>query len=155
MAFLKIVLEGDELLRKKSRPVEEITPRILQLLDDMKATLKKAEGAGLAAVQVGVLRRMVVIDAGDGPVELINPEIVSVEGTREVREGCLSCPGKWVVKNRPQKVVARALDRKGRLMEYKAEGLFAQALCHETEHLDGILLTDKMIRYLTDEEMGN
>ena len=101
MAILNIVKTGDDILKKRSRPVEKIDERILTLLDDMKDTLAKAQGAGLAAVQVGILKRVVIIDVGDGPIELINPEIISTKGNREVYEGCLSFPDVWVVKNRP------------------------------------------------------
>lgn len=153
MATLKIVYEGDELLRKRSRPVGEVNRRILTLLDDMKETLKQAGGAGLAAVQVGVLRRVVVIDVGDGPVEMINPEILSVQGSREIVEGCLSCPNKWAMKNRPVKVRARAMDRNGKWVEYAAEELFAQAICHEVDHLNGILFIDDIVRYVSEDEL--
>ncbi len=153
MAILTLVYEGDELLRKKSRTVKEINERVLKLLDDMKDTLENAKGAGLAAVQVGVLRRVVVINAGDGPVEMINPELISVSGSREVVEGCLSCPKKWALKTRPAKVTARAQDRSGKWITYHAQGLFAQAICHEIDHLNGILFVDDIIRYISEEEL--
>lgn len=154
MALLTILKEGEEVLRKKSRPVDNINDRITRLLDDMKDTLAESGGVGLAAVQVGVLRRVVIIDLGEGPViELINPEIVSTEGEREVVEGCLSCPGKWALKKRPEKVVARAQNRNGELVTYEADGLFAQALCHETEHLEGKLFVDDIIRFVDENEL--
>ncbi len=153
MAILNIVKTGDDILKKKSRPVEKIDERIFTLLDDMKDTLKEANGAGLAAVQVGILKRVVIIDDGSGPVELINPEIIKTEGEREVYEGCLSFPDVWVVKKRPLKVWGKALDREGNEITFDGvEGLFAQAFCHETDHLDGTLLPDKIVRYADPEE---
>lgn len=154
MAILNIVKTGDDILKKRSRPVEKIDERIFRLLDDMKDTLEKAQGAGLAAVQVGILKRVVIIDVGDGPIEMINPEIISVEGNREVYEGCLSFPGVWVVKNRPLKVTGKALDRNGNEVIYKnMEGLMAQAFCHETDHLDGKVMTDEIVRYVEEGEL--
>ena len=146
MALLKIVKEGDPLLRKTSRPVEQITPRILQLLDDMTDTMRHANGVGLAAVQVGVLRRVVVIEVEEGNVlELINPRIVAFSGEQHEREGCLSLPHKWGITNRPRAVVVRALNRAGEEMEYRGEDLLARAFCHELDHLDGKLFTDVLI----------
>lgn len=143
MAYLKIVLEGDPVLRKTSRPVTEITPRILQLLDDMTDTMRRANGVGLAAPQVGVLRRVVVIEVEPGEVlELINPKIVSWSGEQCEVEGCLSLPKKWARTHRPRKVVVRALDRTGKEVEYRGEDLLARAFCHEIDHLDGKLFTD-------------
>lgn len=154
MAILNIVKTGDDILKKKSRPVEKIDDRVLRLLDDMKDTLEKAQGAGLAAVQVGILKRVVIIDVGDGPIELINPEITSVEGTREVYEGCLSFPDVWVVKKRPVKVSGKALDRNGNEIVFKdMEGLMAQAFCHETDHLDGRVMLDDIVRYVEEGEL--
>ncbi len=143
MALLKIVKEGDELLRKTSRPVTEITPRILQLLDDMADTMHHANGVGLAAVQVGVLRRVVVIEVEEGElIELINPVILSTEGEQFGQEGCLSVPHKWGNARRPKKVTVRALNRNGEEVEYHGEGLLARAFCHELDHLDGKLFID-------------
>ncbi len=154
MAILNIVKTGDDILGKRSRLVEKIDERVLTLLDDMKDTLKKAEGAGLAAVQVGILKRVVIIDDGSGPVELINPEIIKTEDTREVYEGCLSFPNVWVVKKRPLKVWGKALDREGKEITFDGvEGLFAQAFCHETDHLDGKLLVDDIVRYVEEGEL--
>ena len=154
MAILKIVKFGDPTLRKVSRPVDEITPRIITLLDDMKETLKEANGAGLAAVQVGILKRVIIIDDGSGPVELINPEIIKTEGEVEVYEGCLSFPDVWVVKKRPAKVWGKALDRNGKEITFDGvDGLFAQAFCHETDHLNGKLLTDDIVRYVEKDEL--
>ncbi|MBQ9940238.1 MAG: peptide deformylase [Clostridia bacterium] len=154
MAILSIVKEGDEILRKKSRPVEQITPRILTLLDDMRETLEDIGGAGLAAVQVGVLRRIyIVIDENGKLYELINPEIIYTAGEQEELEGCLSLPGVWGITRRPAKVTVRALNRKGETVEYTGEELLARAFCHEYDHLDGILYTDKAVRMLTAEEL--
>lgn len=154
MAILNIIKEGDPLLRKKSRPVEEITPRILTLLDDMVETMHKANGCGLAAVQVGVLRRVVVIEDEDGTLyELINPRIVAHAGTQEEAEGCLSLPGVWGITRRPRAVTVRALDRNGNEVEYTGRDLLARAFCHELDHLDGGLFTDVMIRRLGRDEV--
>ena len=148
MAILKIVKvnDGEDFLRKKSRPVEEITPRIRTLLDDMVETMRHANGCGLAGVQVGVLRRIVVIETEEGLFELINPRIVAMAGEQESEEGCLSLPGEWGITRRPMYVTARALNREGKEIEIKASGLLAKAICHELDHLDGILYTDKVIR---------
>ena len=154
MAILRIVKEGDPMLRKVSRPVEEITPRILTLLDDMTETMHKANGCGLAAVQVGVLRRVVVIEDGDGRLyELINPRIVAYAGEQEECEGCLSIPGVWGITRRPSAVTVRALDRNGNEVEYTGHGLLARAFCHELDHLDGKLFTDCMIRRVRADEV--
>ena len=152
MAILKILTKEDELLRKKSRPVEEITPRILRLLDDMKDTLHKANGAGLAAVQVGILRRIVVIDCGDGYLELINPEIVEKsEELQHETEGCLSLPGKYGVTERPKTVIVKAQNREGKWCVYKGSDLKARCFCHEIDHLDGILYTSHVVGELESE----
>lgn len=152
MALLNIVKEGDPILRKTSRPVEEITPRILTLLDDMKETMHTANGCGLAAVQVGVLRRIVVIEVEEGKLyEMINPRIVFRAGHQEAEEGCLSVPDKWGVTNRPARVTVRYTDRDGKEHDLRGEGLLARAICHELDHLDGKLFTDVVIRYVTAE----
>ena len=154
MAILNIVKEGDPLLRKVSRPVDTITDRIRTLLDDMIDTMHKANGCGLAAVQVGVLRRVVVIEDEDGKIyELINPRIVAHAGTQEDTEGCLSLPGVWGITRRPRAVTVRALDREGNEVEYTGRGLLARAFCHELDHLDGKLFTDCMIRRLHKDEV--
>ena len=154
MAILKIVKEGDPILRKVSRPVEEITPRILTLLDDMKDTMHKAEGAGLAAVQVGVLRRVVIVETEeDGYFELINPKIIAYTGEQEDVEGCLSVPNVWGLTKRPFAVTVRALNRNGETIEVTGKGLLAKAFCHELDHLEGKLFTDEMIRPLTKKEI--
>ena len=149
MAILKIVTtkEDDAFLRKVSRPVTEITPRILTLLDDMTETMRAADGVGLAAVQVGVLRRVVVIETEPGKVwELINPEIIARSGMQEGPEGCLSVPGESGTVRRPLTVTVRATDRNGETFELTGTDLLARAICHETDHLDGKLFTDVVIR---------
>ncbi|MBE6636705.1 MAG: peptide deformylase [Ruminococcaceae bacterium] len=155
MAILQILTKEDPRLRKTSRPVEEITPRILRLLDDMKDTLHKANGAGLAAPQVGVLRRIVLVETEPGELlELINPEIVAVsEERQEDLEGCLSVPGEWGITDRPMTVTVRAQDRNGTWFEATGSGLKARCFCHELDHLDGVLYIDKAIRMLDDEDL--
>ena len=145
MAKLKILKIGDDTLRKISRPVDNITPRILRLLDDMVETMRAADGVGLAAPQIGVLRRVVVLDVGDGLVELINPKIIATEGEQCESEGCLSVPGEWGITRRPAKVTVRAQDRHGEWFEMTGEGLLARCFCHEIDHLDGKLFIDKGI----------
>jgi peptide deformylase len=154
MAILKIVKFDDPLIRKTSRPVEEITPRILTLLDDMTDTMRAAGGCGLAAVQVGVLRRVVVIEVEEGKViELINPKIVAYAGEQEDAEGCLSNPGKYGIVKRPADVTVRALDRHGKTIEITGHELLARAICHECDHLDGKIYTDIQQRPLTREDI--
>lgn len=155
MAILNIVTtkDNEEFLRKKSREVTEITPRILTLLDDMKETMHHANGCGLAAVQVGVLRRIVVIETEDGYFEFINPKIIAKSGEQEGEEGCLSLPGEWGITRRPEHVTVRALNRKGEQIEVTGHGLLAKAMCHELDHLDGILYTDKTIKMLKEEDL--
>ena len=154
MAIRNIVTIDDPVLRKKSRPVVNFDEKLWTLLDDMKETLKKADGAGLAAVQVGILRRAVIVDVGDGkPLELINPEIVETSGEQEGQEGCLTVRGEWRVVRRPVFVRVGAQNRKGQWCMYKGEGLKARCFCHEIDHLDGIVFTDRAKRMLTDEEL--
>lgn len=154
MAILNIVKEGDPVLRKICRPVDEITPRTIQLLEDMKETLHKADGCGLAAPQVGVLRRIVLVEVEKGQLyELINPEIIAREGSQNELEGCLSLPGEWGITERPAKVTVRAMNRDGEIYEVSGEGLMARALCHELDHLDGVLYKDNAIHMLTKEEI--
>lgn len=149
MAILNIVKEGDPVLRKTSREVTEITPRIIRLLDDMKETLAHAQGCGLAAVQVGVLRRIVLVDTEEtGLLELINPKIIAYSGTQEETEGCLSVPGVWGITRRPECVTVKALNRKGEEITVTGSGLAARAFCHELDHLEGTLFIDKMIEKL-------
>jgi len=152
MAIRRIIREGDPTLRKVSRPVTEIDKRVKQLLDDMADTMYAADGAGLAAPQVGILRRIVVIDVGEGLLELINPVIVETEGKMINPEGCLSIPGRRCTVERPERVVVHAHNRKGQLIEVEGTGLLAMALCHELDHLDGILYIDKMIEDVTGRE---
>ena len=143
MAKLKILKVGDEALRKVCRPVENITPRVLQLLDDMVETMRAADGVGLAAPQVGILRRIVVIETPDeGLIELINPKIIAYSGEQESEEGCLSVPGRWGVTKRPMHVTVRAMNREGKTFDITGSGLLAKAFCHEIDHLDGKLYID-------------
>ena len=154
MAKLKIVKFGDPMLRKVSRPVAEITPRILTLIDDMIETMRDAGGCGLAAVQVGVLRRIVVIEIEEGEVyEMINPKIVAFAGEQTESEGCLSNPGEYGITKRPYAVTVRYTDRFGKEKELRGTELLARAICHECDHLDGKLYTDVQIRQLTKEEL--
>ena len=147
MAKLKIVKIGDDTLRKVCRPVDKITPRILTLLDDMVETMRDADGVGLAAPQVGVLRRIVVIETPDeGLIELINPKIIAFAGEQESQEGCLSIPGRWGITKRPMHVTVRALNRQGETFDITGTGLLAKAFCHELDHLDGKLYIDCAIR---------
>lgn len=156
MAVLNILKDGDETLRKVCRPVAEITPRIIRLLDDMKATLHKANGVGLAAPQVGVLRRIAIVECEPGElIELINPEIIEKSGEQEEIEGCLSVPDRWGITHRPAKVKVKATDRNGNSFTVEGEGLLARALCHEIDHLDGIIFYDNAVRMLTKEEIEN
>lgn len=143
MAKLKIVKLGDETLRKVCRPVDKITPRILTLIDDMAETMHAADGVGLAAPQVGVLRRIVVIETEPGKlIELINPKIIAYSGSQEGTEGCLSVPGKYGTVTRPMHVTVRALNRKGETFDITGSELLARAFCHELDHLDGKLYID-------------
>lgn len=151
MALRTIRKYGDELLRKKSRKVDVIDERILTLLKDMGETMYKAEGVGLAAPQVGVLKRVVVIDIGEGILNLINPEIIFAEGSQKDVEGCLSVPGEQGEVERPAKVKVKALNEKGEEIIIEGEGLLAVALCHEIDHLDGILFIDKITDKIVDE----
>ena len=153
MAILNIVKEGDPTLRKVCRPVTEITPRILTLLNDMRETLIEANGAGLAAPQVGILRRIAIVDLGEEVVELINPVILETEGEQEEVEGCLSVPDVWGVTRRPARVKVKALNRAGEEFTVEGEGLNARCLCHEIDHLDGHLFTDNVLHILTPEEV--
>ena len=145
MAKRKIITDKDPTLRQTSRPVERVTPRIQQLLDDMLETMRAADGVGLAAPQVGVLRRLVVIEVEeDHPIFLINPEIIYEAGEQEGPEGCLSIPGRSGIVRRPMKVTVRATGRDGKAFEMTGEGLLARAFCHEIDHLDGILFTQRL-----------
>jgi len=145
MALRNVRKEGDIILRKKSKKVEEITDRIITLIEDMKETMHEADGVGLAAPQIGILKRIVVIDVGEGSITLINPEIINAEGSQIDYEGCLSIPGEQGKVDRPLNVTVRALNEKGEEFEMQGEGLLARAFCHEIDHLDGVLYIDKVI----------
>lgn len=152
MAIRKIVKLGeDEVLRKHCRKVDKFDKRLHVLLDDMADTMYEANGAGLAAPQVGILKRAVVIDVGEGLIELVNPEIIASEGTQLCIEGCLSVPGKRGRVERPAKVRVHAQDRNGRHIELEGEEFLANALCHELDHLDGVIYVDKMLEDVTDQ----
>ena len=145
MATRKIRIDGDSILRKICKPVTEMTPRLSQLIDDMFDTMYEARGVGLAAPQVGIVKRIVVIDIGDkNPLTLINPEIIETSGEQTGDEGCLSLPGKVGQVTRPMRVVCKALDRDMNEITVTGEGLLARAICHEADHLDGILYKDKV-----------
>ena len=154
MAIRRIVIQGDDRLGKRCRPVTDFNKRLHDLLDDMKETLAEAQGAGLAAPQVGVLRRAVVI-AGDGDdmLELVNPEILEQSGQQTSPEGCLSVPGKWGMVTRPNFVRIRAQDRYGEWFEAAGEELMARCFCHELEHLDGHLYVERIDHFLSEEEL--
>lgn len=153
MAIRTIVKEGDPTLRKVCRPVTEFNERLWTMLDDMAETMHAADGVGLAGPQVSYLRRVVVIDVGDGVIEMINPEILKKSRkTQYVQEGCLSCPNKWGMTTRPMKVKFKAQDRHGEWFEMEAEELFAQAVCHELEHLDGKLFIDIVEEWVKPEQ---
>lgn len=154
MALRNIVTVGDPVLTKKCRPVVKFDDRLAQLIDDMKETMRNANGVGLAAPQVGVLRRLVVVDVGDEIVELVNPEIVSESEEQQTGvEGCLSLPGEYGVVTRPMYVTVRAQDRNGDWYEYDGEELIARCFCHEIDHLDGHMYTEIAEKMLTPEEL--
>ena len=150
MAIRKIVELGDEKLRKHAKPVEKFDLRLRILLKDMADTMYKANGVGLAAPQVGILKRAVVVDAGSGLIELVNPEIIRAEGARVGVESCLSVPDRCGTVERPEKVAVRAQNRRGEPIGITGEGFLAVALCHEIDHLDGVLYIDRMIEDVTD-----
>lgn len=151
MAKRKIAILGeDDVLRKHARPVVKFDARLHELLDDMAETMYAANGAGLAAPQVNVLKRAVVIDVGEGLIELVNPEIVEAEGSRIGVEGCLYVPGRSGTVERPERVKVRAADRNGGPVELVGQGMLAVALCHEIDHLDGVVYVDKMIEDVSD-----
>lgn len=152
MALREIRLDNDPILRKKSKEITEITDRIKILLDDMIDTMNEAEGVGLAAPQVGILRRAVVIDIGEGPIKLINPVILETKGEVIDIEGCLSIPGRSGTVNRPEWVRVKYIDIDGKEKVLEGSGLLARAICHEVDHLDGILYTDKIIEEVEVEE---
>lgn len=160
MALRKILLEHDPALYKKSRPVTDFNARLAQLLDDMRETLIQSNGVGLAAPQVGVLRRAVIVLETNVPegekeyfIELINPEILEVSGSQRGAEGCLSVPGEYGLVERPSHIKVRAQNRNGEWFEVEGDGLTARCFCHEIDHLEGILFTSKSERMLTEEEL--
>ena len=156
MAIRKIVTKEEEkVLRRKCRKVEKFDHKLHMILDDMIDTLKEADGVGLAAPQVGILRQIVVIDTEEEILELINPEIIKTEGEQINVEGCLSCPGVWGYVKRPDTVTIRAYDRNGNLYEMTGKDLLARAFCHEIDHLYGVLFTDKVIEYYYPEEKSD
>lgn len=149
MAIRQIVQKGDEILNKRCKEVKEINERVLELLDDMKDTMyENGNGVGLAAPQVGILKRIVVIDVGDGLIEMINPVIVETEGEQIEVEGCLSIPGVYGKVRRPARVVVEYLNRKGKKVRTEGFELLAICICHELDHLDGILFDDKVIEFI-------
>ncbi|WP_186564522.1 peptide deformylase [Lawsonibacter celer] len=154
MALRTILTDSDPALHKVCRPVTQFDQRLWDLMDDLKETLADANGAGLAAPQIGILRRaVVVVDAQDRMLELINPELIAQEGEQEGFEGCLSVPGRWGVVKRPSRVKVRAQDRNGIFFEAEGEGIVARCFCHEMEHLDGHLFTEHADRLYTNEEL--
>ena len=154
MGIRKIMTVKDPCLHKVCRPVEKFDKRLHKLLDDMKETLADANGVGLAAPQVGILRRVVIVDLGDEMLELVNPELLETSGEQEGAEGCLSVPGKYGLVKRPNYAKVRAQDRDGNWFEAEGEELIARCFCHELDHLDGIVYTEIMERFLTDEELN-
>ena len=153
MGIRKILTDKDPALHKVCRPVEKFDWRLHRLLDDMRDTLAEANGVGLAAPQVGILRRVVIVDTGEEILELVNPEMLEVSGEQVGPEGCLSVPGKYGLVKRPYIAKVRAQDRDGQWFEAEGEELIARCFCHELDHLDGIVYTEVMERYLTDEEL--
>ncbi|MBR4579504.1 MAG: peptide deformylase [Oscillospiraceae bacterium] len=161
MALRKILTEGNPSLKKTCRPYTEFGPRLWQLLDDMKETMTDANGVGLAAPQVGILRRACVVletNVAEGEeeyfIELVNPEIIASDGEQEGGEGCLSFPGQYGIVKRPEHVVVRAMDRNGQSFEVEGHGLTARCFCHEIDHLNGVVFVDKAERMLTEEELA-
>ena len=148
MGYREIVKVGDPVLKKTSRKVEKFDEKLARLIDDMKETMYKAEGVGLAAVQVGVLRRVVVLDCGDGFKELVNPVIIEEDGVQEEQEGCLSVPGEYGITRRPATVKVQAQDRNGKWFKLTGEELLARAICHEVEHLDGHLFLEHVTKFI-------
>ncbi len=146
MALRNIRTYGDEILRKKSRSIDVVNDRIKTLIKDMFETMYEADGVGLAAPQVGILKRVVVIDVGEGPIALINPEIIEQGGKYIDVEGCLSVPGEQGEVERPEKIKVKALNEEGKEIILEAEELFARAICHEVDHLNGVLFVDKIIK---------
>ena len=153
MGLRKILTDKDPALHKVCKPVEKFDWRLHKLLDDMADTLEEANGVGLAAPQVGILRRVVLVDTGDEILELVNPELVETDGEQTGPEGCLSVPGKYGLVKRPNVAKVRAQDRDGNWYEAEGEELIARCFCHELDHLDGIVYTEVMERFLTEDEL--
>ncbi len=153
MAIRNIVKEGDPILTKVCRPVTNFDDKLAVLLDDMHETMINGDGVGLAAPQVGILRRIFVIDIGEGIIEAVNPKIIKTRGRQEGSEGCLSCPGEYGITERPMYVTMVAQNRYGDQFTLNAEGLLAKAICHENDHLDGILFKEHIIRKLEPDEI--
>ena len=153
MARRNILVKGEPALNKHCRPVTEFNERLHQLLDDMAETLAEANGVGLAAPQVGILRRVVIVDTGEEILELVNPSLLETSGEQCGAEGCLSVPGKYGLVKRPNYAKVRAQDRDGNWFEAEGEELIARCFCHELDHLDGIIYTEVMDRFLTEEEL--
>jgi len=153
MALRKILTDAEPALHKTCKPVVNFDARLYNLLDDMRETLIQSGGVGLAAPQVGILRRVVLVDTGDEILELINPTLVETDGMQEGPEGCLSVPGKYGLVKRPYYAKVRAQDRNGNWYEAEGEELIARCFCHELDHLDGIIYTEVMERFLTEEEL--
>ena len=153
MGIRKILTDKEPALHKVCKPVTEFDKKLHKLLDDMADTLEKANGVGLAAPQVGILRRVVIVDTGEEILELVNPTLVETDGEQEGPEGCLSVPGKYGLVKRPYYAKVRAQDRFGEWYEAEAEELLARCFCHELDHLDGIVYTQVMERWLTEEEL--
>mgnify|MGYP000926428127 CR=1 FL=1 len=154
MGIRKIMTVKEPCLHKVCRPVEKFDGKLHKLLDDMKETLLDVNGVGLAAPQVGILRRVVVVDTGEEMLELVNPELLETSGEQEGAEGCLSVPGKYGLVKRPMVAKVRAQDRDGNWFEVEGEELIARCFCHEIDHLDGIVYTEVMERFLTEEELN-
>lgn len=152
MALRKIVTKGDPILEKACKPVEVFDEKLAKLLDDMAETLEKAQGVGLAAPQVGFLKRLFIMNLGEGVIECINPEIVKESGKQKVMEGCLSCPDQWGYVVRPAKVKLKAQDRNGKFFIMTLTELGAQCASHENDHLDGHLFTEKVVEFVNPEE---
>lgn len=154
MGLRKILTDKEPALHKVCKPVEKFDRKLHNLLDDMAQTLAEANGVGLAAPQVGILRRVVIVDTGEGILELVNPELIETDGEQEGAEGCLSVPGKYGLVKRPYYAKVRAQDRNGDWFEAEGEELIGRCFCHELDHLDGILYTQVMERFLTEEELA-
>lgn len=153
MALRNIVKEGDDILNKKCRPVTKFDQKLAVLLEDMAETMRKANGVGLAAPQVGILRRVVVVDIGEGLIELVNPKIIAFSGEQTGNEGCLSFPGQWGVVTRPDYVKLKAQDRNGEEFTIEGKELLARAFCHELDHLEGVVFKNIAEHMLTPEEI--